>query len=106
MKIEYPLFIVRGGIYDAAMDDTDKLFSDKSGDVIYMVIESNGGDPTIGYRIMRLLQAKYTKIIAIVPNEAYSAATLMALGADVIYMRKAHASARSTSKLNILLTAQ
>lgn len=88
MKNEYPVLIVRGGIYEDMMIEADNLLSGKSGDLIYMVLDSNGGDPNVGYRIMRLLQAKYKKIIAVVPAQAYSTATLMALGADIIYMRK------------------
>jgi ClpP class serine protease len=88
MKVKYPLLIVRGGIYDNTLENIDLKLADVEGDILYLVIESRGGDPSVGYRIMRLLQAKYKKIISVVPNEAYSTATLMAIGTDEIYMRR------------------
>lgn len=90
MKHRYPLLTVRGKIdyKNETLDIADSLLDDQEGDVIYLLIESGGGDPAIGYRIMRLLGAKYKKIVAVIPGAAYSTATLMTLGADEIYMRK------------------
>lgn len=88
MKIKYPVLLVRGGIYDDALLSVGDTLAGKKGERLYLVIDSLGGDPSIGYRIMSLLQAKYDKIIAVVPGEAYSTATLMVLGADEIYMQE------------------
>jgi hypothetical protein len=88
MKKKYPLLSIRGGIYDNTLALINDKLADLQGEVVYMTIESLGGDPACGYRIMRLLQAKYGKIITLVPGEAYSTATLMALGSDEIYMNK------------------
>lgn len=90
MKQKYPLLTIRGSIYteNGTLDRTDALLDDLEGSEIYLLIESGGGDPAIGYRIMRLLEAKYDKIISVVPGAAYSTATLMVLGTDEIYMRK------------------
>src|SRR5688572_17386752 len=88
MKTKYPVLLVRGGIYDDTLGSISDSLSGKRGAVLYLVIDSPGGDPSIGYRIMNLLQAKYEKIIAVVPDEAYSTATLMVLGADKIYMQE------------------
>ena len=51
-----------------------------------VLIISNGGDPTVAWRIMSLLRERFDKVGVLVPYAAYSAATLLALGADEIYM--------------------
>ena len=53
---------------------------------IDLLIVSNGGDPTTAWRIMSLLRNRFKDIAILLPYQAYSAATLMALGADKIYM--------------------
>lgn len=58
-----------------------------SGKKLFLVIQTNGGDPFSAVRIMRILQEKYEKILTIVPSHAMSAGTLMALGTDEIYMQ-------------------
>lgn len=88
MKVQYPFLTIRGRIYDRTLADVNDNVENTQGDIIYVAIESLGGDPACGYRIMRLLQAKYGKIVALIPGEAYSTATLMALGSDEIYMNK------------------
>jgi len=88
MKIKYPVLTVLGGIYDKELGEVDDKLTNQEGELIYIIIDSFGGDPSCGYRIMRLIQAKYKKIVVVVPGEAYSTATLMALGADEIYMRQ------------------
>ena len=87
MKTTYPVLTIRGGIDDDTLAAVARELSEKRGDTLYMVIDSLGGDPSVGYRIMNLLQAKYKKLVAVVPNEAYSTATLMVLGTDEIYMQ-------------------
>lgn len=90
MKTKYPLLTIRGGITykQKTLEQVDRLLADTEGELLYLLIESPGGDPAIGYRIMRMLEAKFKRIIAVIPAEAYSTATLMALGTDEIYMRK------------------
>lgn len=51
-----------------------------------LLIVSNGGDPATAWRIMSLLRNRFKDIAILLPYQAYSAATLMALGADKIYM--------------------
>lgn len=53
---------------------------------IDILIVSNGGDPTVSWRIISLLRERFTKIGVLLPYTAYSAATLLALGADEIIM--------------------
>jgi hypothetical protein len=51
-----------------------------------LFIMSYGGDPTVAYRIVTILRERFKKIGALIPYTAYSAATLIALGADEIVM--------------------
>jgi len=53
---------------------------------IDLLIASNGGDPMVSWRIISLLREKFKKVTVVVPYIAYSAATLLALGADKIIM--------------------
>lgn len=55
-------------------------------DSIDLLILSNGGDPIVSWRIISLLREKFKKISVLIPYTAYSAATLLALGADEIIM--------------------
>ncbi|MFA4941136.1 MAG: hypothetical protein WC582_00870 [Patescibacteria group bacterium] len=51
-----------------------------------LLIESFGGDPLVSWRIISLLRSLFQKVNVIVPHSAFSAATLLALGADEIVM--------------------
>ena len=53
---------------------------------IDFLIISNGGDPITSLRIMSLLRERFDKIGVLLPYVAYSAATILALGADEIVM--------------------
>lgn len=58
----------------------------KSDDGIDILILSTGGDPIVSWRIISLLRQRFKKVGVIIPYMAYSAATLLALGADEILM--------------------
>ena len=51
-----------------------------------LVINSGGGDTYSAVKIIRILRSKFTKITALVPYRAMSAATLILLGTDEIFM--------------------
>lgn len=51
-----------------------------------LLIASQGGDPTVAWRIVSLIRERVRKFSALVPQAAFSAATLLALGADEIVM--------------------
>mgnify|MGYP000861562414 CR=1 FL=1 len=53
---------------------------------IDLLIMSYGGDPTVSYRIVNILRERFKKFGVLLPFAAYSAATLISLGADEIYM--------------------
>ena len=55
-------------------------------EAIDLVIASYGGDPMVAYRIMSLIHQRVEKVSVLIPQSAYSAATLLALGAHEIVM--------------------
>lgn len=56
-----------------------------SGEIDVLIV-SNGGDPTAALRIVSLIREKAGGFYALIPYSAFSAATLIALGANGIYM--------------------
>src|ERR1043166_7401975 len=50
------------------------------------LIVSYGGDPMVAWRIMTLLRSRVGHISVMIPQSAYSAATLLAFGANEIIM--------------------
>lgn len=53
---------------------------------IHLLLDSPGGDGEAAIRTLRALRCRGEKLTVIVPNQAKSAATLLALGADEIIM--------------------
>ncbi|WNL47903.1 hypothetical protein RKE25_09855 [Dyella sp. BiH032] len=53
---------------------------------IDLLVVSNGGDPTVAWRIVSLIREQVKHFSILVPQAAFSAATLLALGADKIVM--------------------
>lgn len=53
---------------------------------IDLLILSYGGDPTVSYRIVNIIRERFKKFGVLLPFAAYSAATLISLGADEIIM--------------------
>jgi hypothetical protein len=51
-----------------------------------LLIVSLGGDPMVAWRMMSLMRQRVDKVSVLIPQSAYSAATLLALGADEIVM--------------------
>lgn len=51
-----------------------------------VLIVSNGGDPTVAWRIISMLRELFKEVGVLLPYTAFSAATLLALGADEIVM--------------------
>ncbi|MEQ6307439.1 hypothetical protein ABN448_09515 [Delftia acidovorans] len=58
----------------------------KGSEELDLLLVSNGGDPTVAWRIVSLIRERVHKFAVLVPQAAYSAATLIALGADEIVM--------------------
>jgi len=55
-------------------------------DTLYLFIKSSGGSGMVSLRLIHLLRQHYQRIIAMVPLNCASAATMLALGADEIHM--------------------
>jgi ClpP class serine protease len=53
-----------------------------------LFIHSNGGSGTVPWRIVSLIRQYTQNLAVLVPHRAFSAATLMALGANEIIMHK------------------
>lgn len=51
-----------------------------------LLVVSEGGDPTVAWRLVSLIRERVENFSVLVPYAAYSAATLIALGADEIVM--------------------
>ena len=51
-----------------------------------LLLVSNGGDPTVAWRVVSLIRERVDQFSILVPQSAYSAATLIALGANKIVM--------------------
>lgn len=58
---------------------------DEKKEIDFLII-SNGGDPITSLRIISILRERFDKITVLIPFVAYSAATILALGADDIIM--------------------
>lgn len=86
-KLDVLIFWQDDSIDETCLKSVEKELKDAQGDKLYLVIHTNGGDPFSAVRIMRIIHEKYKEIIAIVPSHAMSAGTLMALGANEIYMQ-------------------
>ncbi len=73
--------------YDVIPEFT-KLLSripDEKNDIDILIV-SHGGDPIVSWRIVSMLRERFDKVGVLLPYAAYSAATLVALGADEIVM--------------------
>jgi hypothetical protein len=88
IKIQFLIFHVDKGqtINDECLDAIEREVAEKSGDHLYLVMQTYGGSPFSAVSIMNILQNKFKKISALIPKYAKSAGTLMVLGTDVIYM--------------------
>lgn len=62
-----------------------KQVPDEINEIDFLII-SNGGDPIVALRVIGLLRERFEKINVLIPSVAYSAATVLSLGADKIVM--------------------
>ncbi len=58
----------------------------KNIDSVDLLVVSQGGDPSVAWRTICLLRERFQKVGVLVPSSAFSAATLLCLGADEIVM--------------------
>jgi hypothetical protein len=64
----------------------DTLYDADSTQDLHIMLDTQGGDAETALRLIRQAQARCKELTVIVPNQAKSAGTLFALGADHIYM--------------------
>ena len=76
----------------------DIIKNKKTHDILYLFIKSDGGSGEASLRIINLFRQFYKKIVAFIPLDCASAATMLVLGADLIKMGPlAYLSAIDTS---------
>lgn len=85
-ETEYDVLLIQDDIMPDTLKFLHQEISKQKSKILYLVIDTLGGVPEIGFRIMKLLDAKFDKIITVVPDKAMSTGTLMALGSDGIFM--------------------
>jgi len=71
---------------DAVREIVEQIQAIGKGDAIDLLIHSNGGDALAAWRIMSTIREVYGRVGVLVPFAAFSAATVLALGADEIVM--------------------
>lgn len=71
---------------DAVREIVEQVQAIGPGDAIDLLIHSHGGDALAAWRIMSTIREAYGKVGVLVPFAAFSAATVLALGADEIVM--------------------
>ena len=69
---------IAGDVLPEIMDQLERLPGNTK-ELDFLVV-SNGGDPTVAFRIMTLLRERVDHITVLIPQAAYSAATLLCLG--------------------------
>ncbi len=74
-----------GGDAIAEIVEQIQLIPEDKEEVDFMII-SNGGDPIVSLRIISMLRERFKKVSVLLPYVAYSAATILSLGADDIVM--------------------
>lgn len=76
---------------DAVREFIDQIDAIPDGNKVDVLLHSSGGDPLAAWKLMSVLRERFKQVVVLVPNMAFSAATLFALGADEIVMHP-HAS--------------
>lgn len=83
---------------DDAISFYDVIRNNKEHETLFLFIKSDGGSGEASLRIINLFRQFYKKIVAFVPLDCASAATMLVLGADIIQMGPlAYLSAIDTS---------
>ncbi len=71
---------------DAVRYLIDQVDAIQEGNAVDVLLHSAGGDALTAWKLMSVLRERFEKISVLVPFEAFSAATVFALGADEIVM--------------------
>ena len=89
--ITYVTSVRRGAEGSMAKDAVPELLDqlqalEPATEALDLLLVSDGGDPTVAWSIVSLIRERVKEFAVLVPQAAYSAATLIALGADEIVM--------------------
>jgi len=81
-------FLFRGNkeIDSTSVTNVKKAIQNSTLKKLHLIVDSPGGDAYSAVKIIRILRTKFDTIVGFVPFTAMSAATLMLLGTDEIYM--------------------
>jgi len=71
---------------DALSEIVEQVREIGKADGVDILLHSHGGDSLTAWRIMSILRESYPKVAVLVPFAAFSAATVLSLGADEIVM--------------------
>ncbi|MGH9023349.1 MAG: SDH family Clp fold serine proteinase, partial [Acidimicrobiia bacterium] len=81
------LIVMSAPIFGESVTFFEELIYDASGDQdLHLILDSPGGDGETAVRLVRSAQARCRELSVIVPDQAKSAATLLAMGAHCILM--------------------
>jgi hypothetical protein len=74
-----------GDVIDEFVDQI-KVIDKSQHDTVDLLIESTGGDPLVSWRVISLIRTSFKNVNVLVPYSAFSAATLLVLGVNEIWM--------------------
>lgn len=78
--------LIAGDISRATYQTVRQLTGGVAADAVIVWLETLGGSPNDGYRMMLELKHRFPTVAVVVANEAFSAGTMIALGADQLFM--------------------
>ncbi|EKD94411.1 MAG: SppA protein [uncultured bacterium] len=76
------------GITEYCLQQIETQLLNISGESVFLVIHTLGGDIYTAVRIVLILRDKFKKIKVLIPEYAYSSGTIISLGGHEIYMDK------------------
>ena len=89
-KLDGELIFLRApmapGVDNFVRTEIANLSSMKCRDQLIVVLETNGGSIEVVERISDVFRHHFSRVVFVVPNQAYSAGTVLVLSGDAIYM--------------------
>lgn len=79
-------FLPSSSIDKLSLDDVKEQLKESENKQLYLVVKSFGGDAYSAVRIVKHIRTKYKTVVGIIPDYAYSAATLMLLGTNSLFV--------------------
>lgn len=87
-KYDCDVFFYHGDIDEIGFAEVleSALMIDDRRDRAFLIIETPGGSANAAYKISRFLQDQYKEFFVYIPEECYSAGTLLCVGANKLFM--------------------